>query len=230
MAVIKSGVSSDVLTVDPTSKAARVTLYNSLGNEISSANPLYVNTIEQSSLPNSLGTYSAASWRIIGTATTSQVLMTIRNNAGSSDIAIRRLAVDVNYSAAAVDLVQAYFRFWLNTGTIPIGGSAPTKWALDSTYPASQAATEVLFAASADGVAAAITHATPASTPTREQGKANILTAVGSATNIFDYELNTFEQHPLWVRSNEIAALILVGSAVDIVSHHYTVKVVWEEV
>jgi hypothetical protein len=35
MAVIKSGVSTDQLTVDPTSKAARVTLYDSLGRELS---------------------------------------------------------------------------------------------------------------------------------------------------------------------------------------------------
>lgn len=35
MAVIKSGATSDQLTVDPTSKAARVTLYDSAGREIS---------------------------------------------------------------------------------------------------------------------------------------------------------------------------------------------------
>jgi hypothetical protein len=35
MAVIKSGATSDQLTVDPTSKAARVTLYDSAGREVS---------------------------------------------------------------------------------------------------------------------------------------------------------------------------------------------------
>lgn len=35
MAVIKSGVSADQLTIDPTSKAARVTLYDSSGREVS---------------------------------------------------------------------------------------------------------------------------------------------------------------------------------------------------
>lgn len=34
MAIIESGASSDELTVDPTSKAARVTLYNSSGSEL----------------------------------------------------------------------------------------------------------------------------------------------------------------------------------------------------
>jgi len=36
MSVIKSGVTSDQWTIDPTSKAGRVTLYDSLGREISS--------------------------------------------------------------------------------------------------------------------------------------------------------------------------------------------------
>jgi len=35
MAVIKSGVTSDLLTIDPTSKAARTTIYDSSGREIS---------------------------------------------------------------------------------------------------------------------------------------------------------------------------------------------------
>lgn len=35
MAVIKSGATTDLLTVDPTSKAARVTLYDSAGREVS---------------------------------------------------------------------------------------------------------------------------------------------------------------------------------------------------
>src|SRR5689334_18447225 len=35
MAVIKSGASTDQLTVDPTSKAARVTLYDAAGNPVS---------------------------------------------------------------------------------------------------------------------------------------------------------------------------------------------------
>jgi len=35
MAVIKSGATADLLTIDPTSKAARVTLYDSAGREVS---------------------------------------------------------------------------------------------------------------------------------------------------------------------------------------------------
>lgn len=176
-----------------------------------------------------VGTYTAASFRITGIVAAAQVLATIVNNAGARDIAIRRLAVDVTYTAAAVDLVAAYFRFWLNTGVTPSGGAAPTKQPCDSSYAASQAATEILFAASADGTAATITHAIPAATPTRQQAKGNIMTAVGYAGNSADYEIIKYEQHPCYVRSGETACLILVGSANDVATRHYTVKMMWEE-
>lgn len=44
---IKSGATSDVLTVDATSKAARVTLYDALGNEIAQANHTNVSTTQE---------------------------------------------------------------------------------------------------------------------------------------------------------------------------------------
>jgi hypothetical protein len=205
-------------------------LYDAAGALLGTgANPIITTATTSDLVPGSVGTYSAASFRIAGVAATSQVLMTLRNNAGARDIAIRRLAIDVSYSAAAVDLVQAYFRYWGNTGVTPSGGAAATKHKLDSEYPDSQAATELLFAASGDGVAATITHATPGSNPTREQAKANILTAVGTVPNINDYELINYSQHPLLVRTGETACLILVGSAVDVVTRHYTVKTIWEE-
>lgn len=49
MAIIKSGASTDVLTIDPSSKAARVTLYDSAGNEISSL-PIFERTDRTSAL------------------------------------------------------------------------------------------------------------------------------------------------------------------------------------
>ena len=228
---VVGGTSGEKLEVDITSKAARVALYDSTGNIIGTvSNPLKVDTTLDYKLPSSVGVYGASSFRIIGAVAASQVLMTIRNNAGNKDIAIRRLAVDVSHSAAAVDLVAAYFRFWANTAVTPTGGAAATKHKFDSAYPASQAETELLFAASADGVVAAITHATPASSPFREQAKANIMTAVGGITNNTDYELIKYEHHPVWVRSGETACLVLVGNANDVITRHYTVEIVWEEV
>jgi len=231
MAVIKSGASADELTVDATSKAARTTLYSAAGTEIGTAsNPIIASANQNLLLTGSAGAWTAASWRIVGVAATSQVLATVRNNGGARKIYIRRFAVDVSHTAAAVDLVAAYFRLWGNTGVTPSGGSGPTKHPLNVSYGSSQGATEILFAASADGVAAAITHAMPAPTPWREQAKANVMTAAGLAGNHFDYELVRFDQHPFVVSSGETAALMLVGNAVDVVTRHYTVKIVWEEI
>lgn len=227
---IKSGVTTDVLTVDVTSKAARITPYSSGGIEQGTvANPVQVNASTTPKWTGSTGTYSAASFRIPGVAATSQVLATIRNNAGAKNIVIRRLVVDASTTAAAIDLVAAYFRFWPNTGVTPSGGSAPTKHKLDSAYPTSQTETEILFAASADGTNATITHATPPSTPAREQARNNIMTAVGYSGNSSDFELIRYEHEPFVVRSGETCCLILVGSAVDVVTRHYTVKIIWEE-
>lgn len=44
MAIIKSGATSDQLTIDPTSKAARVTLYDASGNIVVSDGGVYANT------------------------------------------------------------------------------------------------------------------------------------------------------------------------------------------
>lgn len=60
MAIIKSGASADSLTIDPTSKAARVTTYSSGGTEIgTSANPLIV-TQSDGVVPANGGFYSVA--------------------------------------------------------------------------------------------------------------------------------------------------------------------------
>jgi len=238
-AIIRSGATTDQLTIDATSKAARATLYDTSGGVLvgqktmAASLPVVIASDQTRAWKDVesgyVGTYAAASWRTVGTVATAQPLMTIVNNAGARAIAIRRLTVDVNVSAAAAFLTQAYFRFWLNTGVTPSGGAAPTKHPLRSSYSASMAATEILFASSADGTAAAITHATPAATPTREQAQTNVLTAVGQYISDGDIEVVTFDQHPLYVLTGETAALILICSANNIATNHYTVKIIWEE-
>jgi hypothetical protein len=219
----------NLLKVNSTGSAQTV-LYDGSGNLLgTAAKPIYTNANTSIAYPGTVGTYAAASWRTVGVAATNHVLMTVRNNSGSLGIAIRRVAVDINYSAAAAFMVQGYFRLWPNTGVTPSGGAAPTKHSMDTSCPSSQAATEILFASSADGTAATITHATPGGTPAREQGHGNILTAVGAAFNVNDYELINYAQAPMIIRSGQTACLILVTSANNITSQHYTVKVVWDE-
>jgi hypothetical protein len=229
MAVIKSGASTDVLTVDATSKAARATLYDAAGNPIGTqANPLSANVSASSKVPGSVGSYAATSWRIPGQVAATTNLCAIVNDSGDRVIAIRRLSIDVSYSAAAVDFTMAYFRLWPNTGVTPSGGTESTKQKMDSAYPASQAATKILMAASADGVFSAITHATPGSTPLSNTARASILTAVGFATP-WDYEMISYDHEPPLVRPGETALVALVASANDVATRHHVVKVRWEE-
>ena len=51
MAVIKSGNSTDQLSIDATSKAARVTLYDTDGNPVSGINNGFVSTLNSHSTP-----------------------------------------------------------------------------------------------------------------------------------------------------------------------------------
>lgn len=110
MALIQSGATADLLTVDPTSKAARVTLYDNAGNEVlKPPTGAYV-------LPVSV-TQSAA------TAANSTV-WAMRYVTGSLTAKIRRirLAVGFNGTAAAATSV-AYHLCRFSTAT-PTGGTA----------------------------------------------------------------------------------------------------------
>lgn len=116
MGKIQSGATTDLLTVDPTSKAARVTLYDSSGNE------LILLPTEGSFLSNILLRQSATTaadslvWSLFNTSST--VKMRIRS--------IRQIIMFDGTTAAAT--TRAYY--WQRTGTAaPTGGSTitPTK-------------------------------------------------------------------------------------------------------
>lgn len=68
---IKSGASADKLTIDPTSKAARVTLYNSLGEEQSEAGELafYLPVYIRQTTTTGAGTATGTVWAMRNGAT-----------------------------------------------------------------------------------------------------------------------------------------------------------------
>jgi hypothetical protein len=225
MAIIKSGDSNNLLAVEP-SGAARAVLYDAAGNPISPSNPLQVQSNNDGYV--AAGRYVSASWRIPGAVANPINLATVRCAAGASRaIAIRRLAVDVSVSAVTAYLLQSYFRLWMNTGVTPSGGSAAAKAPTDPAFPASATSTEILFGASADGTAAAITHAAPTGPPARSNSHPNILTgAAGWFPD--DFQVQDYHWSPLVVRPGETALLALAG-ANSAVNLHYTVKLQWDE-
>lgn len=151
MAVIKSGISSTTLTIDPTSKAARITLYDSTGAEMS---------------PGIKTTFSAANTftpvagtdyiTVTGSATKiirvySMVIATTNTTADSMEwFLIKRASIDtggtfiqtagvphdsndtatavVGHYTAAPTITGAFVgRF--NTSRVPVPVTIPTSWA-----------------------------------------------------------------------------------------------------
>jgi hypothetical protein len=121
MAVIKSGASSDLLTIDPTSKAARVTLYNSDG-----------------SYNGEKATYRAATIIPFVPAVTINVPWFLIEGSASKTIVVKRIAVSGASLTAVAYLAVNVVKF----STAASGGtaiSAPMV-PMDSNFPAATAA------------------------------------------------------------------------------------------
>lgn len=122
MAIIQSGATADQWTIDPTSKAGRVTLYDSLGNEIAKpATGSYVADI------NVRQTAASA----IGTT-----IWTMRNT-GALTALIRQISLIMAFdgtAAAATTLRYDIARF---SGATPTGGTAVTPVKKRNSYGAS---------------------------------------------------------------------------------------------
>jgi len=171
--------------------------------------------------------YAAASFRMVGAATTPTNLCTVQNTAGSTRILkLDYVAVYVSASVATADLVTKYLRYWHLTGVTPTGGTLATKHKTDSVDAASVANVEVRFPASADGTNTVIAHALPATTPAVEAAHPQILTAVGvMETN--PLILHDYNAPPFTLRAGETGLVAMVGASA---AHlHYVVEVVWEE-
>ena len=134
MAVIKSGATADLLTIDPTSKAARVTLYDSAGREVSF---------------QSKQTYSAT-----GTFTppaTPQDLVTIYGSA-SKTVRVLSFVINTNNTAAGSQQYWLVKRSAVDTGGTPV---VPTTVPYDSNNAAPTANVQHWTATPTSGAAVA---------------------------------------------------------------------------
>lgn len=148
MAVIKSGATTDQLTVDPTSKAARVTLYDSAGAEKTASAPLPV--IQRTGRGTFVGNYTVTTFRTLGLTTQPHNLFSIWNPAASGkNLAIKRITVQLDHTtllATNLHLVSSH------PTAEPSGGTALTPTKFDATYAAAIAT--LLGATASDGGAA----------------------------------------------------------------------------
>lgn len=121
MAIIQSGAGTDTLTIDPTSKAARVTLYNSLGEEVGEP---------------ALGRYIAPI-NIVQTAATASgsCVWAIRNAATTTKVELTKIRGSLSFAgtaAAGTTIGYSVARF---SGATPTGGVVITLIKKLSTNP-----------------------------------------------------------------------------------------------
>jgi len=122
MAVIKSGDSPDLLKIDPTSKAARVTEYDSAGQE------LYKTPGGSYLIPISMGRQTAA-------IAAGSYIWAFRNGAAKT-IRLRRIVLTTSFDGTAAATTQTYQIMRFSTAT-PTGGSVIVIVKKKTTYGAS---------------------------------------------------------------------------------------------
>ena len=217
MAKIRSGVTVDELTVDPTSKAARVSLYDSGGGVLH-----YVETFRG----------IAATFRTLGSAAVPQNIFTIENLTGSGKLVyIRKLYLLTDMTAALLTVAcQADVS---RTTAIPSGTTVLTKTALDTTL--SSSASIILRGATAsDGGAATAITATAAAGYLFRLFIPRQATAVGQVQQSFPLELVPtiiLESDSLMLRENQAIVVQITGAAAsNAATNHYIVVCVWDEV
>ena len=214
---IKSGATTDVLTVDPTSKAARITLYDKGGNAI-----------------HNVETFKgiAATFRTLGSAAVPQNIFTIENLVGSGKLVFLRglyLLTDMT----AVLLTAACQVDVSRTTAIPTGGTVLTKAALDTAL-SSNANIILRGATASDGGAATAITATAAAGYLFRNFIARQATAVGQVQQPFPTELLhrvLYETDSLLLREGQAIVVQITGTAAsNAATNHYILVCVWDEV
>lgn len=218
MAVIKSGATTDQLTIDPTSKAARVTLYDAGGNPIH-----FVETFKG----------IASTFRILGSAAVPQNIFTLENLSGSGKLVYIR-GLYLRTDTTVVLLTVTCQADLLRTSAIPSGGTVLLKTALDTNLNSN--ANIILRGANAadGGAATAITAAVVGQGYIFRNFISRQATAVGQVQQQYPMSLlpdALYETDRLTLRENQAIVLQITGTAAsNAATNHYIVICIWDEV
>lgn len=172
------------------------------------------------------GTFSAASFRILGTAATPHNLLTIENTDATVVVTIRDIMVQLDATAvltAVMPLVKVS-----RATAVPTGGTTLTKAQFD-TNNASDAQIIVRGANASDGgVATAIT--ATASAALWQEYQMRLHTAVGQVLSP-PSRMPTLLDKSLVLRQNEALLVQVVASAgtSNPATNHWSVCVTWDE-
>lgn len=172
------------------------------------------------------GTFSAASFRILGTAATPHNLLTIENTDATVVVTIRDIMVQLDATAvltAVMPLVKVS-----RATAVPTGGTTLTKAQFD-TNNASDAQIIVRGANASDGGAATAITAT-ASAALWQEYQMRLHTAVGQVLSP-PSRMPTLLDKSLVLRQNEALLVQVVASAgtSNPATNHWSVCVTWDE-
>jgi len=176
-------------------------------------------------------TFLSTTFRIPGSAATTQNLLTIENATGSAvTVILRHLMIQMD-ATAALTAVMPQFKCSRFTGAAT-GGTAMTKSQFDSAV-SSNASVTIRGGASADGTAAAIT-ATPGVAMWQQFGL-RLHTAVGMVATT-DLDMlpvlvadNVLAPFKLAANESLVVHLIATATTSNPSTNHYFVNAVWEE-
>lgn len=172
------------------------------------------------------GTFSAASFRILGTAATPHNLLTIENTDATVVVTVRDIMIQLD-ATAVLTAVMPLVKLSRATG-VPTGGTTLSKAQFD-TSNASDAQIVVRGANASDGgVATAIT--ATAGTTIWQEYQMRLHTAVGQVLSP-PSRMQTILTKDLVLRQNEALLVQVVASAgtSNPATNHWSVCVTWDE-
>jgi hypothetical protein len=173
------------------------------------------------------GTFSACSFRTLGTAATPQNLLTIENI--DATVQVRPRAIILQMDATAVLTAVMPLNKLSRATAVPTGGTTLSKAQFD-TANASSANVIVRGGTASDGGAATAITATAGTTIWQEYGM-RMHTVVGQVLSPVAYLPKVIDIKDLVLRQNQ-ALLVQVVAAVGTsnpATNHYSVCVVWDE-
>ena len=177
--------------------------------------------------------FSAATFRTLGTAATTQTLFTLENTTGSTRVVnIRRLLVQLDATATLTN-VMPLIKTSRTTG-IPTGGTALAKGVFDTAAAASVSNVTARGATASDGGAATAITATPG-TIVWQQYCMRMQTLVGQVLAPDFGLLPVLVENaasPFVLRANEalMVQVVAAAAASNPITNFYFVECVWEEV
>jgi hypothetical protein len=172
------------------------------------------------------GTFSAASFRTLGTAATPQNLLTIENTDATVQVRVRDITIQLD-ATAVLTSVMPLVKVSRATG-VPTGGTTLSKAQFDTTN-ASDAQIVVRGGTASDGgVATAIT--ATAGTVLWQEYQMRMHTVVGQVISP-PSRLPTILTKDLVLRQNEALLVQVVASAgaSNPATNHWSVTVTWDE-